>query len=252
MGIEPLLAALIVGAATMVGAIGGFGGGIFAMSILVLFMDLRTANVAFALASFASALQLAWTFRRQIPIRPVLPLAAARAVGLYFGILLLAVAGLDIYAKALLTAVIIILALRELFGPDCSRAGLPEAIRIPPVTGTLLGFASGVLNGWINMGGPPIIVYAFRTFECQAARRLLITTFLLAYPFQIGICLWKGLITREVLHLFALMLPLAVIGTAVGTLLQRRIRRDLFLKVCWAILLALGVVLGVNTVCGGH
>jgi uncharacterized membrane protein YfcA len=241
-----ILASTVMFAAIFIGAVGGFGSGIFAMSLLVLFLPLKTAVVSLAFATFLSNVQLSWGMREKFPLRSALPIVAGRLPGVLLGVCLLRLP-IDWYAKILLSAIIVVMALRELFFAPLKRGNLQAGALVPYPTGIGLGLISGVLNGWVNMGGPPIIVYSYKNFEAGAARRLLIATFTLTYPFQLPMYWIGGLITKEAMILFAWFVPVTVLGTIAGNRFQQKINRRIFVRIVWAILLALGVILGITT-----
>lgn len=241
-----ILTFIITCLALFLGAIGGFGSGILGMSLFVLFLPLRTAVVAFALASFIGCAQLAWTIRNEFPFKPVLSIISGRFIGLWAGIHLLTL-DLETEAKYLLSGIILLISIKELFFYKKKNRILPNEIKVNAAGGFILGIISGVLNGWINMGGPPLILYAFRSFEGKTARRFLIAIFTLTYPIQISMNFFKGLVTREVSLLALVMIPGVLLGTFAGNKLQKRLQGKNFLLIIWIILLVLGVILGVTT-----
>ncbi|MBN1314493.1 MAG: sulfite exporter TauE/SafE family protein [Anaerolineales bacterium] len=247
---EPLfiLASLIVFGAFLINAIGGFGSGIIAMSLLLLFLDLRLASVALGLANLLSLLQLVWTMRRQVDMKAVLPLVATSVIGLYLGIKLLLIPDLDFWAKAILTVIIILLSLKELFLPDKRAANRSATVRLGLPAAIGLGLFSGVLGGWISMSGPPLILFAYHTMEGRAARRFLTLVFLLTQLVKLVMFGFEKLYTAQSLVLFAYMAPAVVLGTLLGNAFQKKISQDRFVRVAWSILLALGIVLGANTI----
>ena len=244
-----IIAILVVFSAVFLGSVGGFGSGIFGMSLLILFLPLKVAVVAMGFATFLSSLQLAWSHRKAFPLKAALPIVAGRLPGAFVGVYLLSLP-IDIFAKGILASLIVLLAFKELLFPMKKRDDLPSKISVSYPAGVGLGLISGVLNGWINMGGPPIIVYSYQNFEARAARRLLIAVFALTYPFQLPMYWLRGLVTREALILFAWFVPVTILGTFIGNRLQRKIDRKVFIRIVWSVLLGLGVVLGVTAFVG--
>ncbi|MFC1479239.1 sulfite exporter TauE/SafE family protein [Planctomycetota bacterium] len=241
-----ILAFTITFCSMFIESIGGFGGGIFAMSLLVLFLPLPLSAVAYAFASTTGLLYLVWKLRHNFPLKQVLSVVAGRIAGVSLGVYLLSLA-LHIYAKLLLTGVIVFIALKEIIVPDKARTDLPQEIRINTYVGLGLGFLSGILNGWINMGGPPLILYAYRSFEGRSARRFLIACFFLSFPFKVIMYYARDLITVQSWVLFCYLVPGTILGTWIGHRFQNRMNRELFVRVAWFILLGLGIILGGNT-----
>lgn len=243
-----ILASLIIFGAFLINAIGGFGSGIIAMPLLLLFLDLRLGSVAFALATMLSFLQLDWIMRRELDYKPALPFLGGSIVGLFIGISMLMIPALDIWAKAILTVIIILLSVKELAFQNKEHNNQSEKIRVRLPIALGLGTISGILSGWINMGGPPLIIYAYHNFKGRTARRFLIVIFTLSQVLKLIMYSFKNLYTTESLILFAYMAPAVLLGTILGHKFQKKIKQDLFVQVIWSIMLLLGVILGANTI----
>ncbi|MBN1318302.1 MAG: sulfite exporter TauE/SafE family protein [Anaerolineales bacterium] len=248
MELTHIAASIIVFGAFLINAIGGFGAGIAAMPLLILFLDLRLASVAFAMATLLGLLQLGWVNRRELDLGPALPIMGGNIVGMFVGVSLLALPAWDIWAKGLLTAVILFTAVKELALPNKAKPNPQKEANLKLTAALGLGLVSGVLGGWINMGGPPLILYAYRSFDGRKARCFLIAIFILTLIVKLIAFCFKRLYTPEALILFATMAPAVLLGTQLGHALQKKIGQEIFIKVAWSILLALGVVLGVNTI----
>jgi uncharacterized membrane protein YfcA len=235
--------------ATFIMAIGGFGGGIFAMSLFfIIFEEIELPTVAFSFAGVLSFIYLAWDIRREIPFKRTLSVGIGMTAGSAVGVYLLCLP-IDVYAKWLLTLIMVIISLKELIFPDKEKKDLPEEVTTSIPVGFGLGAVSGVINGWINMGGPPLILYAYKKFEGKTARRFLITAFMIGIPPKLLMYFAKKdeLITKEMWILCAYLVPGSIIGTIVGNYFQSKIKKDLFIKVVWATLLGLAIILGLNT-----
>jgi uncharacterized membrane protein YfcA len=244
-----ILAAVIMFFATFIMAIGGFGGGIFAMSLFfIIFKEIKVPTVAFAFAGSLSFFYLAWKIRHEIPFKQTLSVGIGMIAGSAAGVYLLGLP-IDIWAKGLLTVIIIFISLKELVFPDKEKKELPDQFSISLFGGLGLGTLSGVINGWINMGGPPLILYAYKKFEGKTARKFLITAFLIGIPPKLVMYFAdEKLITKEMWVLTLYLIPGCILGTVLGNLIQEKIKKELFIKIVWITLLGLGLILGVNTV----
>jgi len=104
-----------------------------------------------------------------------------------------------------------------------------------------VGFISGVLGGSVSAGGPPVIIYtALQPWGKLAIKSTLVAFFLLT-SIAIGAAQTaSGLVTREVLTLFASGLPALVTGVLAGSYLFDRVDSGSYRKVLNVLLVALG------------
>lgn len=114
-----------------------------------------------------------------------------------------------------------------------------------PAAGRALGLASGVLQGWLGTGGPPIVAYLASlrvdraTFIVAFAGAMLLSDAVrsLAYVFS-------GYWTRGVLGLYLVSLPAALAGFLLGVALRRKIpAEEVFRRVILGLLALNGAAL---------
>jgi uncharacterized membrane protein YfcA len=104
---------------------------------------------------------------------------------------------------------------------------LHRGARLPPnpsrwLTGSV-GLLSGIISGLASMGGPPIIVYLMaRGHTPHRVRATAIVYFMLAGCVTAVPMLLRGLITRQMLILTVVCLPVLFGGSWLGTLAFRR------------------------------
>lgn len=106
------------------------------------------------------------------------------------------------------------------------------------------GFTAGVLGGAYGMNGPPLVVYgSLRRWSAAHFRATLQAYFLpaslLAMTGYWMAGLWVPAVTRDYLLSLPVMLPAVFLGRA----LNRRLHGDLFLRLVYAGLAAIGVLL---------
>jgi hypothetical protein len=109
------------------------------------------------------------------------------------------------------------------------------------------GFCAGVLGGAYAMNGPPLILYgALRRWPAQQFRATLQAYFLPA-GLLVSAGYWvSGLWVPEVFRLYLISLPALIPAMVLGTMINRRLRGDAFLKIVYVGLVIIGVVLVVQ------
>ena len=158
----------------------GFALGMIAVPLLV---EARfSLSQAVALTTLSIGIQVmfgAWQLREHIPWDDVKPAAIARFLSVALGVLLLLnVEALDAVAVKRLVGIGVLLgvAVRVLAGRMARREW--------PKAASLAAFSvSGILQGLVAMGGPPLVLWmTTRDFRAQEARAFTMTLFLLNTP----------------------------------------------------------------------
>lgn len=174
---------------------------------------------------------------REIHFRSAGWLLLATLPGIPCGLLLLASHHQTI-VKALLGAVILAFAGFSLLGRS------PKLHRDPAALLFTCGFTAGVLGGAYGMNGPPLVVYGtMRRWSARHFRATLQAYFLPASLLaMVGYWmagLWVPAITRDYLVSLPVMIPAVFLGRAIN----RRLHGDVFLRVIYAGLACIGVLL---------
>ncbi|MFQ5513589.1 MAG: sulfite exporter TauE/SafE family protein [Myxococcota bacterium] len=231
---EDLLAPLVLFVAALAQGFLGFGFGIIAMSGLSLLLDPWQAAGIVNLTGLLQTGGLALWLRRKIawdPLRRILPGAG---VGIGVGLALLGQLP-GPHLLRLLGVVIVGFALWHL-GTRRPR-GMPSPRWDLPV-----GFASGVLTGMFNTGGPPIVAHVYRRpdppetliatvqaiFVCSALIRLLVAS---------SLGMLSGAAWRQALAWAVFVL----VGVWGGRRLGRRLSAARFRRTSWIALAGIGL-----------
>jgi len=152
-----LVIALILFVSSVLQSAIGFGYGLLAIPLIV-WMDVGLPS-AIAIVAVTTSFQMAWgcwSLRADLAWGPAMPIIGFRLLGLPVGILLLRLLVDQVSSNQikqfvgimLLVAIVIQFAFRVTPRP-----------RIPMGWTALAGVSSGVLNGLVNMGGPPLVLW---------------------------------------------------------------------------------------------
>lgn len=230
------LGLLLVGlGAGVIRGLTGFGAALVIAPGLTLFMDPALAVPTNMVAICATNLPLVVGARREADYRTVGWFAAGCAVTLPLGVWLLATLPRETLQWAIgLTVIVAALLLAR---PQVGIATLTRPLKLAA------GLVSGVMNGAVGMGGPPVILALLAArVPAVTSRATLIVYFTVLNAISVTLMAVGGLIDTQVL-LWAgiIVLPLAL-GQRVGELLFRRGWSNHFRPIAIALLVATGVV----------
>ena len=228
--------------ATLVRSTLGFGEALIAVPLLALRIPVTVAAPLAVLVSIVVAAAVVVQDREQVELRSAAWLVAATAIGIPFGVLLLAVAH-DAVVKLALGAVIVGFAIYSL-----TARSLPHLEQDHPRLLMACGVLAGVLGGAYGMNGPPLVVYGtLRQWPPRRFRATLQGYFLPASVMgaigYLSIGLWTSAVTRD----FLWSLPGVALAVIAGRALNRRMTGDRFFRVVYVGLAVIGTTLIVET-----
>ena len=225
---------------TGVRAVFGFGDALVAMPIVAMIAGLRTATPVVALISETISLAILLPNWRQLHVGSAWRLITGAFVGIPIGLMLLK--GVHEGPLKLVLAVVLI--------------GFSVYSLVRPVLPTLkderwsyaFGLAAGVLGGAYNSNGPPVVVYgALRKWPPGVFRATLQGFFVASgVGVLIGHC-WAGLWSDRVLTTYGLAVPVVLLSVWLGSMLNRRIPAERFVRFVYVLLILVGVLLVVDT-----
>lgn len=235
-----LLAGVIMfGGSIVQGAI-GFALGMIAVPLLVEAGFSLSQSVALTtLAIGIQVLFAAWKLRAHIPWQDVKLAAIARYLTVPIGVLLLlSVESLDADAVKRLVG------LGVLFGVGLRMLARSETVReLPTAVSAAVFGLSGVLQGLVAMGGPPLVLWmTTRDFRANQARAFTLTLFLLNAPLQVLLLLFLSkTMTLDVLLLALILTPLIYLGTLIGVRVGDRFSKPLLNRVALIVLAVIAI-----------
>ena len=229
-------AAAAVFASGVLRGFSGFGSSLFSVPILsLMFAPAAVAPVMMGV-QFLTGLQTLRSDRRAIAWPSVVPLAAAGSLAAVGGAGFLVSISAD-FARLLMGLVVLATVAVLISGwryARMPRMGLSAGV----------GAASGLLNGFAAMGGPPLVVYFLGgPFAPATARASMTFVFMVQGLVSLGSLAVLGAVSRGTLLAVAAVFPLMGLGTAVGTALFRRWGASHYRRACTGTLLLLALSL---------
>jgi uncharacterized membrane protein YfcA len=221
----------------LVQSIAGFGSALLGMPLLLLFFPLKVAAPLFVLCSFVVEIIMLAKYRRAILFRNIWRLLLACLIGIPIGVNV--IANLDErLMTGLLGAFVLAYAIYSLMGfkaPPLKHVGWQFG----------LGFIAGMLSGAYNTSGPVYVVYSnSQSWSPAEFKGHIVALFLVGSTGTIISHYLAGNMTSEVIDLFVIALPAALIAVFAGMAMDRFVRPELFRKM----VLILLVIIGLNLI----
>lgn len=237
----PLILAGIImfGGSLVQGAI-GFALGMIAVPLLVE-AGFSLAQ-AVALTTLSIGIQVifgAWKLRAHIPWADVKLAASVRFLTVALGVLLLlSVETLDAGAVKRLVGFGVLLGV-------IARVAAGRSFRRDwPLAASIAAFSlSGILQGLVAMGGPPLVLWmTTRDYRAREARAFTLTLFLFNAPVQVGLLLFfSATMSLEVILMALVLSPLIYLGTAIGLRLGDRLNKERLNLAALAVLIVIAL-----------
>lgn len=228
--------------ATLIRSTFGFGEALVAVPLLALRLPVQVAApLAVAISVWVAALIIAQDWRH-VHVRSATGLVLTTALGIPLGLWILRHTPESIVKRAL-AGVIIGFSLYSLFRPPL------RSIRHPVSWMVGCGFLAGVLGGAYGMNGPPLVIYgSLRGWSPQQFRATLQGYFFPASLIGLIGFWFYGFWTPTVTRYFLLSLPITILATLIGRVLNHRLRPGSFFRYLYIGLIGIGVVLLVQTI----
>jgi uncharacterized membrane protein YfcA len=215
----------------------GFGDAVVAMPLLAMVIGLKTATPLVAFTGPTISLLILLKSWRAGDMKAAARLIVASLLGIPLGIYGLARLPEE-PLKAVLGALILLYGLFGLAKPGVRMKN--EKAWVP----WFVGWTAGVLGGAYNTNGPPVVAYGMlRGWPPERFRATLQGYFL---PTGLMILAGHGIAgmwTGEVFRLYLLSLPAIAIGVVLGGLVNQKLKPDVFVKLVYIFLAAMGAVL---------
>ena len=234
-GLELLFSFLIVVAASTVIGTVGFGFGLVAIPVLLLYLEpQQTVVVSNCLIGIVMAMALVRTWRH-LDIRSSMGLVVGGIVATPIGVLALNSAS----PSALRITIAVVIIFLGLF--SLSSVDLPFAKRRP--AGLIFGFLTSLAVTTIGIGGPLGAIYAIaQGWKPERVRAALALFFLTSDIVAFGLYAATGLVSRDTMANIGVMIPGLAIGFGLAAFLVTRINDRIFRYAVVAVIVVAGSV----------
>lgn len=214
----------------------GFGDALLAMPALALVIGLRISTPLVQMISTTIAVAILLSDWKRVEVATTWHLIVATMIGIPVGIMLLRFAP-ETYGQIILGVLLIAFAIYRLYTPALAQLRSRR-------WAYLFGFAAGILGGWFNTNGPPIVAYGtMRRWSAERFRATMQGYFLPTGMLILAGHAVSGLWTQQVFHLYALAAPFVLVGVFLGGKLNRYLAGRGFERVVYFALLLMGIFL---------
>ncbi|NLD44841.1 MAG: sulfite exporter TauE/SafE family protein [Chloroflexi bacterium] len=199
----------------------GFGSGLILMGTLVTVMPVQQATVVGAVLAVVLAAVNLWSVRHDLPWPELWPTLLTGVPAVAVGVWLLRVLSDDVLKIGVVT-IILAGVVTVLWTPKGRRFGARWL-------NLVAGAASGVFNGALGTGGPPLVLFALlRGWEKECCKAYYSALFLLMGAFRLVLLVSQGLASREALEQGVLILVPVVGAWYLGKQVFQRVSTQVF------------------------
>jgi uncharacterized membrane protein YfcA len=231
---SPALPICILAFAGFIQGLTGFGFGLVSMALLPLALSFKEALVVVAVLNVAACATTLLSTRRHFSWRRGTDLAIGSCVGVPIGFYALVHLDSQLLLHAL-GAVMCLFAVSELFLARRFR------VQFPAWAGFPVGVVSGGLGGAFNIGGPPVIAYAYSQ---PWAKEEIVATLQLVFGtsaiLRLVLVDQSGLLSQTLLQIALVALAPMLISIAAGSRLLQRVPREQLKNAVFLFLLVMG------------
>ena len=231
-----LLCSLIFLLSGLIQGLTGFGGGLVAIPLLCLIMDVKLAVPLCIVSGLVITTVMAYELRREFDWRKILPLLVGSLPGVFAGTVLLKELDPVLINRFLGLMLISISGFNLIFKP--------RPLNPAVAWGYVAGFFSGGINAATGAGGPPAIIYTtLHDWKKDDIKATLTGFFVLSGYLTAAVHAASGVITGSTMRYFLLTLPFVLLGTFVGSRISGRVNRRTYLRMVYLLLAVLGILL---------
>ena len=230
------LISLIFLLAGFIQGVSGFGSALVAIPLLSLIIDIKSAVPLCMLNSLVITTFLSLKMRKDLDKSKILPLCISAVPGIIVGSTILKQVESSII-RLWIGLLLISYSLYSLFSK-------PKPRKLSKVWAYIAGFLSGAIGAAFSAGGPPTIIYTTLnnwkkdTIKATLSGFFLFNSYLIATVHAIS-----GLTTMEIFTYFMISAPAVLLGTVLGSICYGKIPRQLYLKIIFAFLTMMGIMM---------
>lgn len=235
MDTATILVVAILFAAAYLQSATGFGGAIVTMALVPLLLPVGDAIAYVSMVGLLINGFVMFANRAGFSLRHATPLVLGMGLGIPIGYYSLRTVDGELVIRVL-GAVLMLIAASEFLQKRFVRLAIPER------TGTLFGMAGGILAGAFNVGGPPVVVYAYsRDWSKVEIVAILQTVFVGGAIVRNLLMLNEGEFTADLLRLSAWSLPPAIAAVWLGKMTLDRLPQTLLHRIVFGLIFAIGL-----------
>lgn len=235
-----VLGAMVAG---FVQGLSGFAFGMVAISFWAWILDPRIAATLAVFGALTGQILAAVSVRRGFELRVLWPFVAGGLLGIPIGVAVLPHMNMD-WFKTVLGGMLILWCPAMLFSQRFPRITVGGRL----VDG-VVGVSGGVMGGIGGLSGTlPTLWCTLRGYEKDTQRAVIQNFNLSMLMVTMGVYVATGIVTREMLPMFAMVLPAMLVPTLLGTRFYRKVDAATFRTIVLTLLTGSGCALLASSV----
>jgi len=233
--IVPLIAAILF-AATFLQSATGFGMALVCTALFPLLMPVADAIDLVSVSCFLATIFIMLANRSGLSFRHAGPLALGMLIGIPFGFY-----GLSRVDGALVVRILgITLMLIAAF--EFLQSRFRGSWRLPEKSGVFFGLVGGVITGAFNVGGPPVVIYAYSRPWSKTETVAILQSVFLTGSITRNALMWQaGEYTQDLLRLVLFSIPAALVGIWLGKMALDRVPQLWLRRIVFASIFVIGL-----------
>jgi len=236
-----LLISLIIVIAFGGEALFGFGGGLVAVPLLSLFLDVHDAVVLVAIFQFLLGFIVLRNFR-EVAWSLLPPLLVGMVLGVLIGVKILPIVSEQLL-RVLLAAYILAFLVKTKLAPELA------VTRASWTGGIFSGVVSGFLQGCLGIGGPAMVIYLKGILSnARVFRASVIFCLSIVNLMRIPLVGYAELLAPPIIRTALIALPAFLIAVFLGQRYHRRIPEQMYFRVIYTLLAVTAVSLIIRAV----
>ena len=231
----PVIAVILFAAAFLQSAT-GFGMALVLTALVPLLIPVRDAIAFVSVACFVATIFIMLANHSGLSFRHAGPIAIGMIVGIPLGYFGLRNVDGTLLVRCL-GVTLMLIALMEFF-----QSRFRDQWQLPEKSAGIFGLIGGVITGAFNVGGPPVVVYAYsRSWTKTETVAILQTVFLSGSITRNALMFQNGEYTRELLLLVLYTFPAALLGVWLGKKTLDHLPQERLRQIVFALIFVIGL-----------
>lgn len=211
----------------------GFAGTLLAMPISILLIGLDESKVILNLITLLTCIFIATKDRKYIKFEVLKKVIIYMGIGMIFGIFICRIINVKILLYVY-GAIIILIGIKKLF--------LKKEIILKDKTINIILILAGVIHGMFISGGSLLVVYmAYKLKNKEEFRATMSSIWIILNLLILISQTWLGIINRDLIVITIIGLVPATLGIIIGGQISKKLRKEVFMKVTYLLILVSGV-----------
>lgn len=228
--------AVILFAAAFLQSVTGFGMALVCTAFVPLLLPVKDAIAFVSIACFIATIFIMLANRSGLSFRHAGPLALGMLVGIPFGYYGLTNIDGTLVVR-ILGVILMLIALAEFL-----QSRYKGTRKLSGKSGIFFGLIGGIITGAFNVGGPPVVIYAYSRPWSKTETVAILQSVFLTGSITRNALMWQaGEYTQDLLRLVLFSIPAALVGIWLGKMALDRVPQLWLRRIVFASIFVIGL-----------